>query len=97
MGGLGVMDHAPLGSIQLFKNLAVDIARRMRENAMIDADDPFDQMRDQAEIVRDGHDGHLAAELLEQVEQPALAQGIDIGRGLVQQQNLRLAAQGAGD
>ncbi len=89
--------HAHRLPVKLLNDGAVDGVGVVAGQGAVDAGNAGDVAGDEADVVGHDQDGQASVELPEQVKDVALQALVDVGRGLVQDEDAGLAGQGAGE
>jgi len=89
-----VLDATHVMVVHGVDDAAVDLLRKMAPHIAVHAYDPTHAPGDEAEVMGDHHHRQGGRQLREEIVQIAAATFIQVGRGLIQQEQARLAHQG---
>jgi len=92
-----VEDAAGVAAVEVVDHFGRDGLSGVGVDVAVDAEDGFDVFGDEGEVVGDHEDGHVLAELLDGFEQVGFERHIEVGGGLVHEEEGGTGYQGAGD
>ena len=90
-------DEFDVGAIHFLDEIAGHFVGVVDLDLLGDADDGADVFGDEADVVGDGDDGGLAADFVEVLMELDFGGKIEVGGGFVEEEELRLSGEGAGD
>ena len=92
-----MFDHTDMVVVHLVCGLGGEICRLMDIDLPVDTDDQIGFAFDESQIMGNGDNGHLFAQIIQCGVELFFCAGIDIGSRLIQQQQIRGSCQCAGD